>query len=268
MTQPSLQQLIDLKGKTALITGAARGIGAAIATRLAEAGAAVMISDLNLAQAQDAAAAIRANGGKADAVQADVSKREDAERSVAQAAEKFGSLDILVNNAGIFGFKPVEDIDESLWRKFQAVNVDGVFFHCQAAIQQMRAAGKGGSIINIASMSGIRPTFMETHYNANKAAVAMMTQSLAYETGPDIRVNAIAPGGVNTPGAAQMVQTAYTGPKGERMLQMHSMLGQRVPMQRMAEPDEIARAALFLASDLSSYVNGHILAVDGGFLVS
>lgn len=268
MTHPSLHQLIDLTGKTALVTGAARGIGAAIATRLAEAGAAVMISDLNLAQAQETAAAIRAKGGKADALQADVSKREDAERSVAQAVATFGSLDILVNNAGIFSFKPVEDIDEATWRKFQAVNADSVFFHCQAAIKQMRAAGARGAIINIASMSGIRPTFMETHYNTPKAAVVMLTQSLAYEVGPDIRVNAIAPGGVNTPGVAQMDQSAYAGPQGQRMLQMHTMLGQRVPLQRMAEPDEIARAVLFLASDLSTYVTGHILAVDGGFLVS
>jgi NAD(P)-dependent dehydrogenase (short-subunit alcohol dehydrogenase family) len=268
MTNPSLQQLIDLSGKAALVTGAARGIGAAIATRLAEAGAAVMISDLNLGQAQETAAAIRANGGKADALQADVSRKDDAERSIAQTVATFGSLDILVNNAGIYSFKPVEDIDESLWKKFQAVNADSVFFHCQAAIAQMRAAGKGGAIVNICSMSGIRPTFMETHYNAAKAAVAMITQSLAYETGPDIRVNAIAPGGVNTPGVALIDQSAYAGPQGQRMAQMHTIMGQRVPMQRMAEPDEIARAAVFLASDLASYVTGHILAVDGGFLVT
>jgi NAD(P)-dependent dehydrogenase (short-subunit alcohol dehydrogenase family) len=267
MPSPTLQQLLDLSGRAALVTGAARGIGAAIATRLAEAGAAVMISDLNIGQAQETAAQIRADGGKADAVQTDVSRREDAERAIAVTAERFGRLDILVNNAGIFSFKPVEEIDEATWRKFQAVNVDGVFFHCQAAIRQMRATGTRGSIINIASMSGIRPTFMETHYNTGKAAVAMMTQSLAYECGPTIRVNAIAPGGVNTPGVAQM-GNPYQGPAGQRMQQMHAMLGQRMPLERMAEPDEIARAALFLASEMSSFVTGHILAVDGGFLVT
>src|SRR5690606_16199776 len=111
------------------------------------------------------------------------------------------------------------------------------------------------------------PTFMETHYNTTKAAVVMITQSLAYETAPEIRVNAIAPGGVNTPGVA-MMDNAYEGPEGKRMQEMHAMLGPRVPMARMAEPDEIARAALFLASDLASYVTGHVLAVDGGFLIS
>jgi NAD(P)-dependent dehydrogenase (short-subunit alcohol dehydrogenase family) len=267
MAHPSLDRLLDLTGKSALVTGGGQGIGFAIAARLAEAGAAVMISDLNIEQARDAAAQIRADGGSADAIHSDVSQKEQAQLAVARTVERFGSLDILVNNAGIFGFRPVEAIDEALWRKFNAVNVDGVFFHCQLAIEQMRSQGRAGSIINIASMSGIRPTFMETHYNVGKAAVVMMTQSLAYEAGPLIRVNAIAPGGVNTPGVAAMANP-YTGPQGERMQHMHAMLGQRMPLERMAEPDEIARAALFLASDMASFVTGHTLAVDGGFLVT
>ncbi|MGE0387353.1 MAG: SDR family NAD(P)-dependent oxidoreductase [Gammaproteobacteria bacterium] len=267
MTRPTLKELIDLTGKAALVTGGARGIGAAIASRLAEAGAAVMVGDLNLAQARETAQRLVAEGGQADALQADVSLRADAEGSIARTVERFGRLDILVNNAGIFRFCPVDEIDENLWRSMQAVNVDGVFYHCQAAVRQMRAAGTGGSIINLASMSGIRPTFMETHYNAAKAAVVMITQSIAYEVGPEIRVNAIAPGGVNTPGVAAMANP-YDGPQGKRMMEMHAMLGKRVPLGRMAEPDEIARAALFLASPLSSYVTGHVLAVDGGFLVT
>lgn len=267
MAHPALHELLDLKGKSALVTGAARGIGFAIAARLAEAGAAVMISDLDIRQAREAAAQIRAQGGNADAIECNVSRKEQADQAVAQTVERFGTLDILVNNAGIFGFKPVEEIDEALWRRFNAVNVDGVFFHCQAAINQMRSQGRQGSIINIASMSGIRPTFMETHYNVGKAAVVMMTQSLAYEAGPLIRVNAIAPGGVNTPGVAAM-ENPYTGPQGERMQHMHATLSQRMPLERMAEPDEIARAALFLASDMASFVTGHTLAVDGGFLVT
>ncbi|MBV9510871.1 MAG: SDR family NAD(P)-dependent oxidoreductase, partial [Caulobacteraceae bacterium] len=174
MSEPSLQQLLDLSGKAALVTGGARGIGAAIASRLAQAGAAVMISDLNGVQAEETAAALRAAGGKAAAIEADVSQPQTATRSVAATVEAFGSLDILVNNAGVFSFCPIEDIEESRWRQTQAVNADAVFFHCQAAVKQMRAGGRGGAIVNIASMSGIRPTFMETHYNAAKAAVVMI----------------------------------------------------------------------------------------------
>jgi 2-deoxy-D-gluconate 3-dehydrogenase len=253
----SIAHLFDLTGKTAIVTGGAMGIGQGIAFRLAEAGAAVMIADINLAAAQDTVYQIRASGGKAEAIKADAASVADASQVVTETMKAFGRLDILVNNAGIFPMAPALEVTEALWDKVLNINLKGLFFYTQAAAKEMMNEGHGGKIINIASIDALHPTGNLVHYDASKGGVAMLTKSLALEFGPhNILINAIAPGGIQTPGAggpglSEEVLAAFTA---------------RIPLRRMGVPDDIAKVALFLASEASDYMTGSLLVVDGGYL--
>ncbi|HEU5437996.1 MAG TPA: SDR family oxidoreductase [Ktedonobacterales bacterium] len=261
---PSIAQLFDLSGKTAIVTGGALGIGQAIARRLAEAGAAVVIADINIEAARATADEIEGRGGAgALALRADASRVEDAQATVGQAVERFGRLDILVNDAGIFPFTPVLELTEAQWDRVLDLNLKGAFFHAQAAAKQMIAQGSGGAIVNIASVDGLHPTGALAHYDASKAGLIMVTKSLAKELGPrGIRVNAIAPGGVQTPGATAAT-AAVPSAAGEQL--SNPMAG--IPLGRMAQPDEIATVALFLASPAASYMTGSLVVADGGLLL-
>jgi 2-deoxy-D-gluconate 3-dehydrogenase len=260
---PSIAQLFDLSGKTAIVTGGALGIGQAIARRLAEAGAAVVIADINIEAAKTTADEIASRRAKAFALRADASRVEDAQATVRQAVERFGRLDILVNNAGIFPFTPVLDLPEAQWDRVLDLNLKGAFFHAQAAAKQMIAQGSGGAIVNIASVDGLHPTGALAHYDASKAGLIMVTKSLAKELGPrGIRVNAIAPGGVQTPGA-MAASASVPAASGEPTA--NPMAG--IPLGRMAQPDEIATVALFLASPAASYMTGSLVVADGGLLL-
>ncbi|HEX6817486.1 MAG TPA: SDR family oxidoreductase [Ktedonobacterales bacterium] len=260
---PKLAEMFDLSGKTAVVTGGAMGIGAAIVARLAEAGAAVVVADINQQAAEETATKITGQGGKAIAVRADTSSVEDAHRVVQEAVRAYGHLDILVNNAGIFPFTPVLELAEAQWDRVLDINLKGAFFFAQAAARQMVAQNTPGVIVNIASIDGLHPTGYLAHYDASKGGVVMVTKSLAKELGPrGIRVNAIAPGGVMTPGAAQSMTAqgvADTSAIDEQMA--------RIPLGRIGQPDEIAMATLFLASPASSYMTGSLMVVDGGFLL-
>ncbi|MFI5274732.1 MAG: SDR family NAD(P)-dependent oxidoreductase [Ktedonobacterales bacterium] len=260
---PSIAQLFDLSGKTAIVTGAALGIGQAIARRLAEAGAAVVIADIKLDAAQATATAIADRGGQALAMHADASAVEDTQAAVRQAVERFGHLDILVNNAGIFPFAAALELTEAQWDRVLDVNLKGTFFFAQAAAQQMIAQGTGGAIINIASIDGLHPTGSLAHYDASKGGVIMVTKSLAKELGPrGIRVNAIAPGGIQTPGVATAsAPRAATGGEQTSDFMAH------IPLGRIGQPDEIATVALFLASPAASYMTGSLIVADGGYLL-
>ncbi len=266
MSLNSLQSLLDLSGKVALITGGGQGIGEAICKRLAEAGAAVVVTDINAANAQRTAASIQAAGGKACAVQADVSVVADTQRCVDVAVQTFGRLDLLVNNAALIGPSPVMDIDEKLWDAVIDIDLKGVFFQAQAAARQMIAQGQGGKIVNIASVDAILPVGGLTPYDAAKGGVAMMTKSLAKELGKHgITVNAVAPGGVSTPGANEASPTimAVLGMTVEDMSNspIRSTLG------RFAQPDDIAKVVYFLTTGLSDYMTGAFVTVDGGYLL-
>lgn len=253
----SIAQLFDLTGKVAIVTGGAMGIGQGIAFRLAEAGAAVMIADVNLEAAEDTASQIRVEGGKAKAIKADASSVADAKRTVQETVRAFGRLDILVNNAGVYPLAPALEVTEALWDKVMDINLKGLFFYTQAAAQEIVNEDHAGKIINIASIDALHPTGNLVHYDASKGGVVMVTKALALEFGPrNISINAIAPGGIQTPGASSPSTS-------DEMIQAFAA---RIPMRRMGVPDDIAKVVLFLASSASDYMTGSVVVVDGGFL--
>lgn len=269
MTSQATAQIFDLSGKVALVTGGALGIGQGIALRLAEAGAAVTITDINLDAANQTVAMITEHGGKALALKADAASPEDAKRAVATTVQKFGRLDILVNNAGIFPSSPALQITENLWDKVIDINLKGTFFYAQAAAEQMVKAGNGGKIVNIASIDAIHPTGNLAHYDSSKGGVVMLTKSLALEFGKyQIMVNAIAPGAIMTPGAQASGGSALQGLDAEALKKLMEGFTARIPLGRQGKPDDIAKAALFLATGASDYVTGTVLVVDGGYLLS
>ncbi len=245
MTQPA---------RSAIVTGAASGIGLAIAQRLAGTGIAVAIADRDRDGAAAAAAALTAEGHRSIAIGVDVADPRQVDAMVAQTIAAFGRLDILVNNAGIAGVHGFLDQPLDHWNAVLAVNLTGVLLCGQAAARAMLRQG-GGRIVNIASISGIRAGIGRTAYGTSKAAVIHLTKQMALELGPlGVTANAVAPGPVDT-AMAQAVHTAETRAAYARL----------IPMHRYGLPDEIAAAVLFLASEEASYVNGQTLCVDGGF---
>lgn len=260
----TIKQLFDLSGKVAIVTGAAMGIGKGIALRLAEAGASVVISDINLEAAQATVAELRVAGYKARAVQADTSKVPDAEKTVQEALGAFGDLNILVNNAGVYPFASTTEMTEAVWDRTLDINLKGVMFFSQAAARAMIAKGHGGKIINIASVDGFHPTGNLISYDASKGGVVMMTKAIAKDLAPKgINVNAIAPGAIKTPGASG----GLSGMSQEQIEALNEAFLATIPLGRQGEPDDIARVALFLASDAADYITGTTIVADGGYLV-
>ena len=259
-----LKQVIALTGKSAIVTGGAMGIGFGIAWRLAEAGAGVTIADMNLTAAEDAAAKLRARNFKATAVHVDVSNPADVHKMVETAVKAFGGVDILVNDAGIYPSVPVMQLAVKDFERILDINLKGVFLCTQVAAAQMIMQGRGGKIINITSVDAVHPSSVGlATYDASKHGVWGFTKNVALELAPHrIWVNAIAPGGVNTPG------TGAGQPVSKEIQQITTAFQARIPMHRMGEPDDIGKVALFLASELSSYMTGAQVVVDGGVLLS
>jgi len=249
-----------LNGNVALITGGASGIGRATALLFAKEGAAVAIVDLNETEGRAVARRIIDDGGKAIYVHADVSKAEDCRLAVQQTVEEFGKLDILFNNAGIIRRASVVDTSEEDWDKVMAINVKSVFLFSKYTIPTMAKAG-GGVIINTASGWGLIGGRKAAAYCASKGAVVVLTKAMAIDHGAqNIRVNCICPGDTDTPMLRE--EAKQLGKPEDQFL---SESAQR-PLQRIGKPEEIAEAALFLASDASSFVTGTALVVDGGGL--
>lgn len=248
-----------LAGKVALVTGAGSGIGRATAKRLAAEGAKVMVAEFNEAAGEETVAQIKAAGGEAAFVHADVSRAAGVERMVAATVQRFGALNILHNNAGIFPRGgPIEQMSEEHWNAVIATNLTGVFLGCKYAVPALIAAG-GGAIVNTASLAGIRGRPYQAAYIAAKGGVIALTRGLAIELAPhNIRVNCICPGGTDTP----MIRPANR--TDEEIARSRPAIVAHLPFQRFARPEEMADAVLYLVSDESSYVNGHALVIDGG----
>lgn len=246
----------DLSQRVALVTGSAKGIGRAIALCLAENGADVVINDLDESQGKKTSEEIKALGTRSMFVQADVGNSEQVAKMASQVIERFGRIDILVNNAGVGTYGvPFQDYKESDWRKTMSIDLDGTFFCSRAFVNQMIKQRKG-KIINISSVIGLVPVRLHTAYAAAKAAVINLTRIMALELAAyGINVNAIAPGSTLT----EATRFIYEDPKTAERVLSH------VPMKRPAKPEEIAGAALFLASDDADYITGHTLVVDGGW---
>jgi len=261
-------KLLDLSGKTAIVTGAV-GIGFGIACRLAEAGANVVIAAHSEDKVKESARKIVEKGWKATGAQVDVSNEEDVRRMVETAVKEYGSVDILVNNAGIFPTKLVMQMELADFEKVLAVNLKGLFLCTKHAAQQMINQGRGGKIINITSIDALHPsTAGLAHYDASKHGAWGFTKNVALELAPHkIWVNAIAPGGIATEGT-QKAQEAAPMPQNVDMKKMMEVFLAKIPMHKMGEPDDIGKVALFLASDMSSYMTGSQIVVDGGVLLS
>ena len=250
-----VRERLDLAGEVAVVTGAGSGIGRAIALGLADVGARVVVGELDEQSGGATAAAIEEAGGEAHAVQADVREREQVQRLIDAALERFGDIHVMVNNVGGSFQLPTLDLSDNGLEAVLRVNLKAMFLGSQIAARAMIAAGHGGSIVSTSSGSALQGDAVgSAHYSAAKAAILGMTRSLAAEWARHgIRVNAVAPGGVNTPGRVRNMREDV----GSRAVE-HS------PLRRLAEPEEIAAGAVFLASGLASYVTGHTLVIDGG----
>ncbi|HXT09646.1 MAG TPA: SDR family oxidoreductase [Roseiarcus sp.] len=247
-----------LDGKTAVVTGAARGIGLAIVDALSEAGAAVVLTDMDGGAAKRAGEALAQKGRTVTAEKLDVTDPRLVEQLHARLLERVGRIDILVNNAGIaISNRPAETMDDQTWLKVMDVNLNGVFWCCRAFGKAMLEMG-GGTIVNIGSMSAqiVNRPQEQAQYNASKAAVHHLTRSLAAEwAGRNVRVNAVAPTYIET----DLTKFVYDDPK----MMAHWIGG--TPMGRMGQPDEIASVVLFLASPASSLMTGSIVSADAGY---
>jgi NAD(P)-dependent dehydrogenase (short-subunit alcohol dehydrogenase family) len=249
----------SLAGQVGIVTGGGQGLGKAFCHAFAEAGADVVIAEINPETGPVTAGEIEALGRRALFVETDVTDPESVEDMVSQTIETFGRVDFLMNNAGVVHHIPAEDVPLDEWQKVLNVNLTGLFICCQAVGRRMIEQG-GGRIINIASMSGLIVNFpqAQTAYNASKAAVIHLTKSLASEWAPyNVRVNAIAPGYMNT----EMASPFFEDPE------MGGVWIAAIPMKRPGEPEELGPAAVYLASEASSYVTGETIVIDGGYTI-
>jgi 3-oxoacyl-[acyl-carrier protein] reductase len=245
----------NLNGQTALVTGAARGLGRCIAQSLAAAGAKVACIDINVETLADTVAAIRAAGGTAEPIACDVTQSEQVAKAVDQVVELWGGLNILVNNAGITRDNVIVRMKDEQWDAVININLRGTFLFTRAVARPMMKA-RGGRIINIASVSGLMGNPGQVNYSASKAGVIGLTRTVARELASrNVTVNAVAPG---------FIATDMTAALGEDIL---AQVRKEIPLGRLGDPQDVADAVLFLASDAASFITGHVLTVDGGLTV-
>ena len=263
----TVDQMLDLSTKAAIVTGGATGIGKAVALRLAEAGASVMIADPDEAASKQTVKHIRAKGGTAAFSIVNAGVPSDAKQVVAKTVQTFGRLDFMVNSPGVYPPAPVLSMTEEVWDKVLDANLRGIFFFSQSAAQEMTRGGRGGKIINIAAFEALHPTMQLAHYSASKGGLLMLTKALALELAPHhILVNAVAPGIIRTPGLEDLLSTLI--PTGQTFEELTQFLLPRVPLFRIGEPDDVAKIVLCLASSAADYITGQTIVVDGGYLLS
>lgn len=247
-----MSNLMGLVGKTAIVWGGGQGMGEAAAVRLAEAGCDVAVVDVVKERAEGVAANIRAMGRKAIALGADATQEDEVERAVADTEAGLAPIDIMVTVIGMSGWCRLLDMSVAEWDRIVDLNLKHFFLTARSVARTMFRDDRRGAIVAVASVSGLTAAPMHAHYGAAKAGLVNLVRSMAAEWSPLIRVNAVAPG---------VIHTARVEATAERLQE----IGWRVPMERMGEPDEIGKAALFLASDLASYITGQTIAVDGGW---
>jgi NAD(P)-dependent dehydrogenase (short-subunit alcohol dehydrogenase family) len=249
---------INLTGKVAIVTGAGRGIGKGIAKALADAHASVIVNDVDLNVATEVSRQIESSGGRALPVKADVRKGDEISRMVETAVKELGGIHIWVNNAGIVLRKPAEEIAEDEWDKLIDINLKGTFLCAQAAAKAMMRAGQGGRIINISSIMGGVALPPRAAYCASKGGIIALTKDLAAEWAKHgITVNGIAPGWTIT----EMTQSYFS----QEPVRRHLL--ERIPLNRLGKPEDMAHLAVFLASEYSDYITGQTIYVDGGWTI-
>jgi 2-deoxy-D-gluconate 3-dehydrogenase len=257
MSTIPLTEILSQAGKVAIVTGGAKGIGRAIVGRFAEAGARLVIADVDEESGRKAASDV-----SGDFVLTDMSRESDILNLVRHTVSRHGRVDVLVNNAGIYPFQPALEMTAEFWDRVQSVNLRGLFLLCREFAKEIREQGGGGVIVNIGSIDSLHPSSVGlAAYDASKGGVLMFTRNFALEVAPlGIRVNMIAPGGVTTEGVSE----AQRGMPEEMMQQFLA----RVALGRWGEPDDVATMALVLATPISAYVTGATFVVDGGRLLS
>jgi 2-dehydro-3-deoxy-D-gluconate 5-dehydrogenase len=256
----------DVGGRSAIVTGGAMGIGFGIVSRLVEAGANVLIADLDGDLAAEKASQLE-GPGKVASIAIDVSAPEAGDRLVDECLSRFGSVDILVNNAAIYPMTPMLEMTRDAWQRVIDVNLTGLAFISKAVGAQMAAQGTGGKVVNIASIDALHPSMVGlAAYDSSKGGVLMFTKAFALEMARHgVTVNAIAPGSISTEGAAAPLEGS--GMTDEEMEAMRERFTAAIPLGRMGEPDDIAKVAIFMASPASDYVTGEMVVVDGGSLI-
>lgn len=256
---PRIKQQFDLTGRVAVVTGASKGIGEAIARGLAEFGAKVVVSSRKLESVEEVAARFQADGLTAMGIACHVGKSEQQDTLIAKTLDAYGQIDILVNNAAVNPyFGPIEGADATAFDKIMEVNVKAPYELSKKMLPYLQQSGKG-SIVNISSVEGIKPAFGLGLYSTSKAAVTMLTQNMAKEWGPKgVRANTIAPGLIKT----KFSEALWSN---EKMLHQYT---KQVPLRRIGEIDEVGGLAVFLASDAASYITGSIITVDGGYMLA
>ena len=259
----SNKELLNLKGKVAIVTGGSLGIGYGIVYRLAEAGAKIVITSRNIDEVNKAVNELKQQGFKVVGIQTDVSIEDNVKKLVEETVKVFGGIDILVNNAGVFPVVPLSQMTLVDFEKVINTNLKGVFLTIKYISEQMIKQGKGGKIINITSIDAIHPSMVGlAHYDASKHGVWGFTKNIALELAPhNIQVNAVAPGGILTPGVNKMSGQSAELPRNPEPTKME------VPMGRIGVPDDIGKVVLFLSSDMASYMTGSQIVVDGGYLL-
>jgi dehydrogenase/reductase SDR family member 4 len=255
----------SLEGKVALITGGSKGIGRKAAIGFAEAGADVVIVSRKLDELEKVAQEIEKTGQKALPVAAHAGRMDEIQRVVETAMAKFGKIDILVNNAATSpAYTSILEAQERLWDTIMGLNLKGVYFFVQAVAKVMKEKG-GGSIINVSSIDSIKPQDQVGIYSISKAGLNMLTKSAALELAPyNIRVNAIAPGAVRT----RLLEALFAHLPQDQMEEQIKKLGESAPLKRVALPEDMVGAMIYLASDASAYTTGDVIVVDGGALLT
>ncbi|HUY00702.1 MAG TPA: SDR family NAD(P)-dependent oxidoreductase [Candidatus Deferrimicrobium sp.] len=250
-----------LNEKIVLITGAAQGIGQGIAVKFAEEKAKIAIFDIS--ETKKTLKQIEEIGGEATWLEVDVSDETQVQAAIESIIAKWGKIDILVNNAGIFPIEHFHEMSVKLFRKILDINVIGTFICSRYVIKHLLSQKKGGAIINIASVGGMREELYHSHYGASKAAIVSLTKSMALELGKyGIRVNAIAPGAISTKGARTATPFPESGIIPEDFMEFQKQ--KRSPLGGMGNPEDIANMALYLASEKAKYITGAVIAIDGG----